>query len=162
MRPNILLYGIGNPGRTDDGLGIHVVSEIEQWLVKQDYTSVITECNYQLNIEDANTISYYDIVIFIDASMEEHVDEYIITPVSPSEKTTYTLHHAPPELILHLCDSLYNRKPDAYLMHIKGFKWDLAEGLTEEAKHNGDKALKILKDIIIDPKKMSISYSSAS
>jgi Ni,Fe-hydrogenase maturation factor len=31
----ILVYGFGNPGRQDDGLGIFFVNEFEKWVLKK-------------------------------------------------------------------------------------------------------------------------------
>jgi hydrogenase maturation protease len=58
-RGKILVYGIGNPGRQDDGLGILFAEKIEEWLQNQGFINVEVTSNYQLNIEDAEKISHY-------------------------------------------------------------------------------------------------------
>ncbi|MFL7814309.1 MAG: Ni/Fe hydrogenase, partial [Anaerolineales bacterium] len=70
----VLVYGYGNPGRQDDGLGIALVDKLEEWASQQGLDGVQFENNYQLNIEDAEAISGKDLVIFADASEEEIVD----------------------------------------------------------------------------------------
>ncbi|MEE8441655.1 MAG: hypothetical protein V3S41_08045 [Spirochaetia bacterium] len=68
----ILIYGIGNPGRQDDGLGALLVEEIQRAVGSTTPTGADHEfsfdANYQLNIEDAEAISRHDIVVFADAS----------------------------------------------------------------------------------------------
>ncbi|MCK4515905.1 MAG: hypothetical protein KAU31_11640, partial [Spirochaetaceae bacterium] len=70
----ILIYGIGNPGRQDDGLGALLVEEIQRAAIPgasipgTDH-ELSFDANYQLNIEDAEAISRHDIVVFADASL---------------------------------------------------------------------------------------------
>ena len=63
----ILFYGYGNPGRQDDGLGICFVEEMEKFVRDKDISDISFDSNYQLNIEDADTIKNYDLVFFCDA-----------------------------------------------------------------------------------------------
>jgi len=63
-----LVYGYGNPGRQDDALGILLAERVERWLTMHPVEGVVTDSNYQLNIEDAATIAAFDRVIFADAS----------------------------------------------------------------------------------------------
>ena len=78
---NVLLYGYGNPGRQDDGLGNAFIDRIEEWIKEEGLENIELDSNYQLNIEDAEAISNYDIAIFIDASVEE-IDDFCVTKVS--------------------------------------------------------------------------------
>ena len=57
----------------------------------------------------------------------------------------------PPSSVLALCSELYNKEPDAYILSIKGYRWDLAEDMSSMAKDNLDKALVFLKGILTDP-----------
>ena len=135
----VLIYGYGNPGRQDDALGILLVEKMELWAKKNGLESIDFDSNYQLNIEDAMAISEYDIVIFADASIED-IDGFIITPVTACQKTEFTMHAMAPEFVLHLCQSLYNKFPDTYLVHLKGYEFEFEEGLTDRAQANLDMA----------------------
>ena len=68
--PRILIFGYGNPGRQDDGLGVAIAERIEGWARQVSQTNIEVDSNYQLNIEDASNISEHDIVYFVDASKE--------------------------------------------------------------------------------------------
>lgn len=147
---NILLYGYGNPGRKDDGLGPILVDLVEKWIIKNEIKNISIDSNYQLNIEDAYTIRDYDIVIFIDASIEE-IDDFIFTRVEPSEKVNFTMHSASPSFVLHLCNKIYNYSPEAYLLHIKGYEFQMEEGLSFQAGKNLDEALQLMKRLLLKP-----------
>ena len=102
VSPKILIYGYGNPGRQDDGLGISVVERIEKWIRKHKLDFVKTDCNYQLNIEDAAEIADKELVIFVDASKED-ITDFLITTVEPSNKIQFTSHSISPSYLLNLC-----------------------------------------------------------
>ena len=146
---NILIYGYGNPGRQDDGLGVKLAEEIDNWAKENNLDHIKTDINYQLNIEDAFLIKDFDLVIFADATIEEDVSDFKITEVIPSEKTEFTMHAVSPAFILHLCQNLYKKYPETKLVHIKGYKWELKEGLTSSGQKNLNIAkpevLKIIK-----------------
>lgn len=147
----ILVYGYGNPGRQDDGLGIMCVELLEEWVVKKNLPNLSFDSNYQLNIEDAAELSDKDIVIFIDAS-EEDIQDFYITKVTLSKKVDFTMHSVSPGFILNLCAELYNCKPEAYMVHIKGYEWEFKEGLTAKAKNNILYAFEFLKTILKYPR----------
>ena len=160
-RKKILIYGYGNPGRFDDGLGIRLVEEIEAWISKNKMDLVDCDSNYQLNIEDAETISKYDLVLFADAS-EENIRDVSITRVSPSDsKIEFTMHAVSPAFVLDLCNQIYGKAPDTWLIHIKGQDWQFNEGLSEMAEKNLSLAIKKTKSIIQEPEKLGTPQISS-
>ncbi len=146
--PEILVYGYGNPGRQDDALGVLLAESIEPWARENQLHHIHTECNYQLNIEDAHKISFFDIVIFADAS-KENIDGYSYTVLEPSAKTDFTMHAVSPAFILSLCNQIYNKYPLAFLLHIKGFDWQFMQKMTSGATKNLNDALCFLKEILL-------------
>ena len=150
---NILLYGYGNPGRKDDGLGPILVDLVEKWIIEKKIKNISIDSNYQLNIEDAYTIRDYDIVIFIDASIEE-IDDFIVTRVEPSEKVNYTMHSVSPSFVLNLCNKLYHYTPETFLLHIKGYEFQLQEGLSEKGQENLESALAFVKNLLAEPEEL--------
>jgi len=143
----VLIYGYGNPGRQDDGLGIMLVDHMEQWATNTDVRHVSFDSNYQLNIEDASLIKDFDIVVFVDASIEE-IDAVRLTNVVPSQKTEFTMHAMAPEFILHLCQTLYNKYPVTYLLHIKGYQFNFLAEPTKSARCNLDKGIELIKGLL--------------
>lgn len=133
--PKILVYGYGNPGRQDDGLGISVAEKMEHWAKNKHVKNVKIDTNYQLNIEDAINISENEIVFFVDASKEE-LKNFTITKVEPCDKPNFTMHAVSPEYVLNICKEMYGKIPETYLIHIKGYEWNFLEEMTHEAKQN--------------------------
>ena len=148
--PKILVYGFGNPGRQDDGLGIRLVESLEEWAAKMRWENIQFDSNYQLNIEDADVIKDKDIVIFADATVDENVKDFLITKVEPSEKVEFTMHAVSPGFILYLCESMNKTKPETYLVHIRGYEWELKEGLTDKAYLNLYTARNYIEKMILD------------
>lgn len=146
----ILIYGYGNPGRQDDGLGIRLAERLEEWSVLKGLDGVSFENNYQLNIEDAEAISSQDLVIFADAS-EEEIDDFCFSKVDGSGKLSFTTHAASPGYIVKLCNELFNKEPNVYLLHIKGYEWEFKEEISPAALINLDRAVEYLKPILEDP-----------
>jgi hydrogenase maturation protease len=146
----ILIYGYGNPGRQDDGLGIRLAERLEEWSAQKGLDGVSFENNYQLNIEDAEAISNQDLVIFADAS-EEEIDDFCFSKVDGSGKLSFTTHAASPGYIVKLCNELFNKKPSVYLLHIKGYEWEFKEEISPGALINLDRAVEHLKRILEDP-----------
>ena len=90
-KPKVLIYGFGNPGRQDDGLGVILSEEIEKWSHEVHLTHISTDSNYQLNLEDAAVISGYEVVIFADASGAD-ITDYIMEPLKASASVEFTMH----------------------------------------------------------------------
>jgi len=152
MAKKILFYGYGNPGRQDDALGIRFIEQMEDWVEENDLNNIYFDSNYQLNIEDADTISEYDIVFFVDASTEQ-LESFEITEVEFSNaQVEFTMHAISPGVVLSLCKQIYEEVPKAFLIHIKGYEWDLEfdKGLTEKAEKNLVEAFKYLKENLSD------------
>lgn len=148
----ILLYGYGNPGRQDDALGISFVEEMEKWVTAQGIENISFDTNYQLNIEDAEAISGYDLVIFADASMEP-IKGFEFSKVQRSDaQVEFTMHAVSVSFVVDLCYKIYNKAPKAYLVHIKGYEWELDfdKGLTEQAEQNLQDALNFMKGKLLE------------
>ncbi len=155
----ILIYGFGNPGRQDDGLGNAFVEKMEQWVNDQGLEGFEFDSNYQLNIEDAAEISDKDLVVFADASVED-IEDFILTQVDADTKVAFTTHAASPGYIVQLCRDIYNRIPPTYLLHIKGYEWHFREGLTEKAVENLEKAVDMMKRKLQNPEDLINSFKS--
>ena len=149
--PELLIYGYGNPGLQDDGLGNAFVERMEDWCKKKNISRIEFDSNYQLNVEDAEAISHKDIVIFVDASMEP-IEDFCLTRVTPAQSSIeFTMHAVSASYVLDLCNKLFDKNPDCYLMHIKGYEWDLKEGLSDKANENLEKTLAFLTEQLENP-----------
>lgn len=137
-KPGILLLGIGNCGRGDDGLGWSFVEAVattgQQFL---DY-----EFRYQLQVEDADLVAAYNTVIFVDAAQAPLPDGFEVRPCLPAGQYSITSHALDPGAVVYLTNSLFHQYPAAYLLAIAGAEWELHCGLSVEAGHNLAAALR--------------------
>jgi hydrogenase maturation protease len=145
----LLIYGYGNPGRQDDALGVELADQVEAWSVKQGLKFADFETNYQLNIEDALLASEYESVIFADASTED-IPDFKLTKVESNPKIEFTMHAVSPAFILHLCQSLYNKFPQVFLLHIKGYEFDFLAPMSKNAEENLEKANNCVMDLLAE------------
>ena len=136
----ILILGIGNPGRGDDGLGPKLVEQLEnEGLKTADFGF-----RYQLNVEDALTVKDYEIVVFAD-SCPAGERPATLTEIGPSKTMSFSTHEMAPDSILALCQELYGRRPQAYILAIRGYDWDIREALSDAADKNLARAIDLLK-----------------
>lgn len=149
----ILVYGYGNPGREDDGLGIALTDQLQIWAEGKGLADIRFDNNYQLNIEDADAISCNDLVIFADAS-EEDIDDFCLSVVDGDGRLSFTTHAASPAYILKLCQELFQKDPLVLLLHIKGYQWEFREGLSERAAENLQAAFRYMTGILENPEKV--------
>jgi hydrogenase maturation protease len=140
---SIFVLGYGNPGRQDDGLG-PMAAETVGLL---GLASVTVDAAYQLNIEDADAISGHDTVVFVDASVSAP-EPFSFERLTPADEITFTSHSVSPGSILKLCGDHFGPAPEAYVMAIRGYSFELEEGLTDAAQRNLDAALSFLSDFL--------------
>jgi hydrogenase maturation protease len=132
-----LIYGIGNVGRQDDGLGWAFVD----WLQAEGRCSKAeTQRNYQLLLEDAELISAKERVLFIDATKDASVASFTLERAAPKMDFTFTSHAISIPAIMATCQLCFHRLPVVQVLAIRGFEFELEMGLTPAAQQNLDDA----------------------
>ncbi|MDX5437155.1 MAG: hydrogenase maturation protease [Pontibacter sp.] len=132
-----LLIGIGNSAREDDGLGWAFVERVEQ----EGLFSGDLLYRFQLNLEDAELVTKYSQVVFVDAHKGELQHGYSLSRCIPDAGAGFSTHQLKPESVLYLCQQLYDVLPQAFVLGIQGYRWELQEGLSAKAKENLELAL---------------------
>jgi len=140
---SIFVLGYGNPGRQDDGLGPKAAGLI----ASLGLSFVTTDAAFQLNIEDAEAISGYDIAVFVDASISAP-EPFSFEPIRPADEVTFTSHSVSPGSIMKLCADHFGPAPEAWVMAIRGYSFEFNEGITEAAERNLDAAVRFLSDFL--------------
>lgn len=141
----LLIYGYGNPGRSDDGLGIKLAEFAKQWAIENNKWQINVETAYQLNIEDAEIISHYDYVIFSDASTK-NIEGIKLSIVKPRKTTLeFTMHSMSVEYILYLCKQHFKKAPVTLLLQIQGKEWNTKEELSPLGEKNLRMAIEFMK-----------------
>lgn len=128
----ILVIGIGNNCRGDDGLGWKFVELVEA--MGLDF--IDHEYRYQLQVEDAALISEYDVVYFVDASYEKMDRGFELRTCIASDEEQVSTHAQSPGAIVELANNLYQRYPESYVLAIGGESWELQTCLSEAAEKN--------------------------
>ncbi len=132
MSKKTLLFGIGNYGRADDALGWIFLDEIKEYLPE----NFDMEYRYQLQVEDAELASHYDVVYFIDAHVQSFEAGFSCEACMAKSVNSYTSHELEPETILYLTESIYDKKPESYVLGITGIDYELKVGLSKIARQN--------------------------
>lgn len=148
----VLLFGIGNSGRFDDGLGWAFLDRISPELPE----NFDIEYRYQLQIEDGELATHYDMVIFVDAHIDLFNDGFVWEECLPKATDSFTSHELDPRSILYLSESIYNQRPKAFILGISGKNFGLGMGLTETGDFNLAEALRFFKE------KISCNFNSIS
>jgi hydrogenase maturation protease len=139
--PDCLIYGIGNAGREDDGLGWAFIDRLEGQSRKPRAGLRRT---YQLNLEDADLINRYTRVLFVDATKDPAVEAFAVSRPEPMLDFSFTSHSMSVPTILATTQQCFGHVPEAYLLAIRGYQWELRQGLTQPAEINLDSALRLL------------------
>ncbi len=141
LEPGTLVFGIGNSGRSDDGLGWAFLDRLQE----ETILSGQLEYRYQLQVEDAALISGVDRVIFIDSYRGDLPNGFQWTPCEPMKEFAFTTHVLPPGAVLSLCRDLYGKSPRADTLMVQGACWDLQIGISPEAERHLENALRFFR-----------------
>lgn len=106
----VLIVGIGNPLRGDDGLAWHATRLLEKDLKGQDVE--ILTC-HQLTPDLAEVARKAELLILIDACTEGTPGSLTIRPVAPEASSSGFTHDFSLETLLKTSQSLYGSHPRA-------------------------------------------------
>src|ERR1700680_724905 len=126
-RIHSLIIGIGNPLRSDDGLGWAVAERLSR------------DCNrgcgihtvYQLTPELAQLMVAVNLVVMIDASHEGEPGELRIHSLSLSaQPSAVGTHYPPPEELAALTLAVYGQCPPVVVVTVTGANFSIGEHLS--------------------------------
>ncbi|MCF7818008.1 MAG: hydrogenase maturation protease [Kiritimatiellales bacterium] len=142
---SILVIGYGNPGRLDDGLGPAFAERIQAL----ELPGVTLESNYQLNIEDADLIAQFDVVVFADASVDAAGPFDFQALEKKDPVIGFSSHSITAASLLGLAEELFTATPKAYTLAIRGYDFnEFGERLSAQAQSNLDAAVGFLAEWI--------------
>ncbi len=122
-----LLIGIGNPLRSDDGLGWAVAEQLTQ----DGDAGYDIHTVHQLTPELAQWMAAADLVVMIDASYEGVPGELRIRPVAPSAQPgAVGTHHSTPEELAALTAGIYGYCPPVVVVTMTGADFSVGERLS--------------------------------
>jgi hydrogenase maturation protease len=116
----VLVYGYGNPGRLDDGLGPALVEELA---ARGPGDDVALETGYQLQVEDAALVAPFELVVFADAHAS-CPPPFELRELVPRHDADFTTHSLAPEAVLALARDLYGSRARGFALGIRGECFD--------------------------------------
>jgi len=138
----ILIYGYGNPGRLDDGLGPALISALEGSLPP----GIQTEANYQLALEDAAAVAASEVVLFVDASVSGPVPFSLALVVPEKGRVGFTTHSLSVGALVGLAEELSGASAVAYLLGIRGYEFnEYDERFSPDAARNLSAAIEFVR-----------------
>jgi hydrogenase maturation protease len=108
---------------------------------------VTIDTDYQLNIEDAAAIAEHDVVLFVDASVSGP-EPYSLRRIRPASVISFTSHSVSPESVLAISEEHFGAAPEAWVLGVRGYEFEMAEGLTPKAHENCSNALEFVHSLI--------------
>jgi hydrogenase maturation protease len=144
-RIRTLIIGYGNELRGDDGAGPTVARIIGD----QEIPDVVVETCHQLLPEHAAKIAAADLVIFVDATLDD-ADDIDVRRIHPASHPEFCGHRCDPEKLLYWCDQLVSRVPQAWFIHIPGSAFEVGENLSLSANRHVRAGVSSIAGIIRD------------
>ncbi len=111
----VLIVGIGNPLRSDDGLAWHAARRLEHELTGQDVE--ILTC-HQLTPDLAEAASRSELLILVDACAEGAPGTLAMKPVAPLASSSSFTHDFSLDTLLKTTQSLYGACPQAVALTV--------------------------------------------
>lgn len=149
MREKVLIVGIGNPIRQDDGLGPYCEGLINKTLSQEQGKLVDCLAVHQLDVIHCEIFACYPNIIFIDADASDGPEPFVLQEITPEPAPLVFASHigSIPDL-MSLTARLYGVNPRAFLVIVRGTSFEVGEGLSSRAENNGMKAAEFVKGLI--------------
>lgn len=142
VRNELVILGVGNDSKGDDGLGWAFLDALED----NPEISARLIHRYQLQPEDAAEIAEARWVVFVDASKEMLEDGFLWESCLPERQPVVHSHWLPPSAVLGLTLEIRETYPEAFVMAIYGEQWELGQGLSPGARQRLRDALSFFRE----------------
>ncbi|HEX8873674.1 MAG TPA: hydrogenase maturation protease [Nitrosospira sp.] len=140
LKRPLLVFGYGNPSRGDDALGSMLLERLEA--LHPPNADLLTD--FQLQVEHALDLHDRERILFVDASVS-CTAPYAFSRLYARKDPSYTTHVMSPMAVLHTYRELYGDPPSAYLLEVRGNRFELGESLSPEASVNLEAAYDLLR-----------------
>jgi hydrogenase maturation protease len=140
MKPTLII-GYGNFDRQDDGVAWHVLAEVarrlgcavplspeEEFPLNEGAPDFIFEL--QLTPELADTIALYERVCFVDAHTGAVPHDVNVSTIAAEFQASPLTHHLTPQSLLTFVETLYNARPEAMLVSVRGYQFGFERALS--------------------------------
>ncbi len=156
MAAPILIIAIGNESRGDDALAPLLLRQIDRWLVNKaraEQFELIEE--FQLQIEHAMDMVGRELILFIDAGMDTPAP-FSFYRIEPNHVRTLFSHALTPEAVIATYGQLYQQcSPPAFVLCVKGEKFDLGSPLSSQAQQNMVLVMGFMEELLHKPRPLA-------
>jgi len=136
---------VGNPSRGDDALGPLLAERLEAWLAERGQGGIEVLTDIQLNIEHALDLEGRRRALIVDAGASGDLP-FTCAPVRPARDGSYSTHSVSPQAVLQVYHDLgLPAAPAVELLTVRGFAYELGEGLSSGAARNLEAAWTFLQ-----------------
>ena len=143
--PPVLVFAVGNPSRGDDALGPALLARLREHLGAAAADVELIE-DFQLQVEHSLDLVGRACVIFIDASVRMS-EPFRFEPVRPAQALGAHTHALPPaQLLAVYASAVGGEPPPAWVLRVRGERFELGEGLSDSARANLGQAWGQLRD----------------
>jgi hydrogenase maturation protease len=119
-----VIIGYGSPIRGDDAIGPLVADRL---MDQVESSSVAVHSLHILTAELIEELAEAELVLFLDASTDGPVGQVCCRPLEPvTEAASSMAHFLSPGELLGWLQVLYGRRPEAYLLSVRGVSFDFA------------------------------------
>jgi hydrogenase maturation protease len=163
MPAPFLVLAIGNESRGDDAIAPLLSRKLEAWLIHQNTAKQFEFLeDFQLQVEHATDFVGRELILFIDAGLDT-LAPYTFYRVQANQQRTLFSHAITPEATLSTYLKVYQQPPPpAFVMCIRGEKFELGEPLSAAAVHRMELAREFVQTLINDPREFFWQACSAS
>ena len=152
----ILVIGYGNQSRRDDGAGWIVIERLSAL----GLPDVELLAMHQLEVDVAETISHFDVVIFVDAAVTDSPHAFTRTLVHPNPESHVASHSLAPADVLALCRTLYGKEPQGILFSIRGHDFEFGMTPSPAVEAAADAVVQQITQIVQNPHPNPLPYTA--
>jgi hydrogenase maturation protease len=142
-----LVLGYGNRSRNDDGAGWFVIDQLREMALP----GVELMAAHQLEVDLIETVSRFDLVIFVDAALPEVAPRMTRTVVEPALQGHAVSHYLTPADTLAMARVLYGSEPHGLLFQIPAYDLNFGEKLSPQTDMAAREVVRQIADLAMNP-----------
>lgn len=145
----ILIIGLGNPLREDDGIGTGIIEMLAETLSPVMREKVSLTVAHQVDLVLAERITGYNSVIFVDAMASCSGPPVAVKKIEPScEPPAFSSHIGSIPLLLAITSGVYGATPGCYLVAVEGSNFSFGRKLSAKSKNNAALGVQTIINLI--------------
>jgi hydrogenase maturation protease len=138
MQPGVVVLAAGNRSRGDDAIGPLLLERLASWLAAEGRCGEFELIDdYQLQIEHALDLQGRRLALFIDAGWRTPapLEFYAVAPEPAPAPAGSSTHQLSPQAVLEVYRKIVLAEPPpAFVLCVRGERFELGAGLSEPAK----------------------------